>query len=594
MTLKIPTLNKKNMQNGDKSKESAVPSLTRIGRFLYRISYFTGKYAIKTARKVADGGASVFNVALSEIFRGAGDLARNISEFKRSRAGRGEVSITRGIMNAGEGISNTLRICREAFGRGGFRSGFAVTGRVIRRGAARFFASKKTAINYIAPLATIAVLAITVYFWSNACLAVSVSYDGKSLGVVASEKTFRDAADQVEQNVSDASGSSFELNRKVTLQMVLAKKSDLSDQDQIYNNIVMKSCNGVKTGYGLYVDNRLAGATNESGAIEAMLNDMTASYKADPQVQSVGFTQDVAVKSGVFPESVFKSIGEIKQTVTAKNKADSSDSKVTSLKSSGVFRISLDPLYAMGLSSDDSISQDDTVVTGSSQPTLTIKVVKNEIYTKSIPHGVKKTNSATLKKGKTKVSVNGKNGSEQVVAAVTYVDGEKVDEDVISSTTVKDPVTEVILVGTKKSTYSYGSDSGSGTTDYSGTYSGGILGAARNALGVPYVSGGSSYSGFDCSGFTKYVYSKYGVSLPHSAAAQSAYGSYVSKGNLQPGDLVFFDTNGGHNNISHVGIYVGGGSFIDASSARPHCITYDSINSAYYSNRYMTARRVLN
>lgn len=590
MIFKLPSLF--NRINCGRIMSGAASSFKRLGRFLYNISYSTGLAAERWARRVNGVLKTVFNIALSEIFKGLEDLVRNISEFKRSRAARGEISVTRAVLNAGAGFANTLSICREAFRRGGFANSFAVAGRFIRRGAARFFASKKPALNYIAPAASIFVLALTVYFWSNATFALSVSYDGKQLGVVSSEQTYRDAAEEVEMNVSDASGSDFKLDGKVTFKLVLAKKSDLSDEEQIYNNIVMKSCNGVKTGYGLYVDNRLAGATTENGAIEAMLRGLTEKYKADPQVQSVGFVQDVSVKAGLFPESVFKSIDEIKNIVTAKNAESSGGGPaVTMLRaSSDALKASLDPLYAMSLATDSSSEEAETIAAGNSRPVLSIKVVKNEVYKKSIPYDTEKIKSDKLKYGKTKVSVKGQEGVEKIVAAVTYVDGVKTDEDIISTTTIKEPVTEKILVGTKKAKRSSSSNS------YDDSDSGGGCSSAveyaRRALGVPYVSGGCSFSGFDCSGLTKYVYAKLGIYLPHSAAAQSAYGTYVSRSNLRPGDLVFFDTNGGHNNITHVGIYIGGGKFIDASSSRPHSVTIDSLNSSYYSKRYMTARRI--
>ena len=115
-----------------------------------------------------------------------------------------------------------------------------------------------------------------------------------------------------------------------------------------------------------------------------------------------------------------------------------------------------------------------------------------------------------------------------------------------------------------------------------------IINTAMNYLGVPYVWGGSTPSGFDCSGFVQYVFKKNGVSLPRTAASQSGVGTSVSRSNLQPGDLVFFSNGGG---ISHVGIYIGNGNMVHA----PHTgdvVKVTSINSSYYISHYAGAKRV--
>ena len=113
---------------------------------------------------------------------------------------------------------------------------------------------------------------------------------------------------------------------------------------------------------------------------------------------------------------------------------------------------------------------------------------------------------------------------------------------------------------------------------------GGVVGIAMRYLGTPYVWGGASPAGFDCSGFTMYVYAQVGVSLPHNAAAQYGYGTPVSRSALQPGDLVFFD------GLGHVGLYVGGGNFIHA----PHTGDVVKISSmtGWYASTYVGARRL--
>ena len=116
---------------------------------------------------------------------------------------------------------------------------------------------------------------------------------------------------------------------------------------------------------------------------------------------------------------------------------------------------------------------------------------------------------------------------------------------------------------------------------------------AMGYLGVPYVYGGSSSRGFDCSGFTMYIYGLLGYSLPHSATSQwDTVGEYVERADLQPGDLVLFCDPSRSNGkaCSHVGIYIGNNEFIHASSSEG--VRINSLSESYYNGYYKGAKRV--
>jgi cell wall-associated NlpC family hydrolase len=115
---------------------------------------------------------------------------------------------------------------------------------------------------------------------------------------------------------------------------------------------------------------------------------------------------------------------------------------------------------------------------------------------------------------------------------------------------------------------------------------GDVVSYAMSQLNTPYVWGGAAPGGFDCSGLVMWAYAQVGVSLPHSSYAQYGYGVPVSKDQLQPGDLVFFD------GLGHVGIYIGGGQFIHA----PHTgdvVKISSLSEDWYAATYVGARRIL-
>lgn len=132
------------------------------------------------------------------------------------------------------------------------------------------------------------------------------------------------------------------------------------------------------------------------------------------------------------------------------------------------------------------------------------------------------------------------------------------------------------------------------SADYSNIpASGDVASYAVQFTGSRYVYGGTTPRGFDCSGLTSYVYGKFGVSLPHSAAAQynTAYGAAISSmDNLKAGDLVFFAGTGGHRGISHVALYIGGGRVVHAMTPR-YGVQVSNINDSYWVRHYVGAIR---
>ena len=116
-----------------------------------------------------------------------------------------------------------------------------------------------------------------------------------------------------------------------------------------------------------------------------------------------------------------------------------------------------------------------------------------------------------------------------------------------------------------------------------------VIQSATRYIGVPYSFGGTTPDGFDCSGFTRFVYAQSGIYLPRAADEQYGVGQPVSYNRLQAGDLVFFSTY--EDGVSHSGIYLGNGQFISATSSQGVAIA--SLNSGYWGARYIGARRVL-
>ena len=183
--------------------------------------------------------------------------------------------------------------------------------------------------------------------------------------------------------------------------------------------------------------------------------------------------------------------------------------------------------------------------------------------------------------GWSKVKVNDKDG--YIASSLLSDNKQETSRSMTTSrksTTKKEQTkSEVASSTTQNKSQSTTSNSGSGSS---------IVATAKKYLGYKYVYGGSSPStGFDCSGFTSYVYKQHGISLSRTAAGQYSNGVSVSRANLQPGDLVMFGSP-----INHVAIYIGGGQIIHASTPSTG-VRIDSLNSGYYSKNYTGARRII-
>lgn len=169
-----------------------------------------------------------------------------------------------------------------------------------------------------------------------------------------------------------------------------------------------------------------------------------------------------------------------------------------------------------------------------------------------------------------KVSYDGKEG---YISKTLVTEGEP-PASATSSRSQEEPRTNATATTSNTS-----SVSGSNVVQVAGSY-----------YGSRYVSGGSSPSGFDCSGFTQYVYGKCGKTISRTSYTQANEGTAVSKSELQPGDLLLFHYYGS-SSIGHVGIYVGDGKFIHAANSN-RGVVYDSITSGYYADNYAGARRL--
>jgi len=222
---------------------------------------------------------------------------------------------------------------------------------------------------------------------------------------------------------------------------------------------------------------------------------------------------------------------------------------------------------------------------------VTVVATEKQKETKEIPFETEVREDNTLLRGKTKVLNEGKKGKKEITYLVTTENGKEIAREVVEEKIIEEPVKRVEVKGTKVPP-----PPPSRSKSKSSSSTGAVLGSAKGSdvvayakqfLGTRYVYGANGPNAFDCSGFTCYVFRKFGINLPRRSIDQRYVGVAVSKSNLAPGDLVCFGSPG------HVGIYIGNGQFIHASSGSRKRVVIDNLSSSYYQKRYVCARRVL-
>lgn len=184
-----------------------------------------------------------------------------------------------------------------------------------------------------------------------------------------------------------------------------------------------------------------------------------------------------------------------------------------------------------------------------------------------------------------KIEYKGKVG----YVATKYVSNTKVQTTSRSASSRRTTTTKTTSTATKTTTTTVTASASADTVSNASTSE--IVSYAKKYLGYRYVRGGNTPSGFDCSGFTQYVYKHFGYSLSRSSSSQAGNGVAVNKANLRQGDIICFSGSSGSKRVSHVGIYIGGGRFIHAANSRKGVITSSVDGDGYF---YVCARRIMN
>ena len=296
-------------------------------------------------------------------------------------------------------------------------------------------------------------VALAIVLCSSYTFGTTVIYDGEAIATVSSRSAAEDARAKLEQVTASTLGEDYTIDDSLLeYSSGIMARSEVVDEET-YEEDLSEEIGLVTQAYCLYVDGELIGATPYSGALEELLAQLKAA-STDENTISCEFAEDVDIRQEYVPTSQVMNLGYLAETLYSTKSAEvtyevkKGDTWSQIANSHGLTSaelLALNPGYNI-----DKLQIGEVLTLSASVPYLTMTVVRQERYVEDVMYDIEYTDSAYLYKGDYEVTSKGEYGAADVVANVTYVNGEEVERTVLSSVTLKEPVTEQRLQGTRE------------------------------------------------------------------------------------------------------------------------------------------------
>ncbi|MGN1168695.1 MAG: peptidoglycan DD-metalloendopeptidase family protein [Acutalibacteraceae bacterium] len=320
----------------------------------------------------------------------------------------------------------------------------------------------KHSASYILPVAALIVSAFVINYLMNRDFALEVTYNNVNIGYIQSEKVFTDAKEILEQRL-EIGGQEYSTDvvSDPEYKISVVNLNELSDSNEICEQIIENSDSGLTTACGVYIDNKFIGSVKNEIDASSVFKSIVSDYcrvngiNQNDSKLMVDIVEEVSYIQGLYSERTLMDSNELKEYISEQNKSEIS--KYTFKESDTPYSVSsangltLEQFYALNpdIKQGEEIKKDTKVNIIKSIPFINIKVSQTQTVTKELKYKTVEIKTNALYSGVKKTISKGQNGEQKVVNLITYVNGVKVSEKAISSTVTKEPVDEKVYIGTK-------------------------------------------------------------------------------------------------------------------------------------------------
>ena len=307
-------------------------------------------------------------------------------------------------------------------------------------------------LAFVPALVSICAISLSFYLFANYSIGINVYLDEERIASVSEQKEFEDMLSNVEGNVASQIGEPFRSNLVFTYEFGLHQKGEVETTIDLYNEL-LPHFDTVKQLAILEVDDKIIGANENGEGLEALLDKIKAPYEQDEGVSYVEFDKKVEISTRLSTLDAYKSLGEIEKILT-----EPKQQEVTYTIQGGDTFSAIAPRYGMSASALIALNNDkdptkmhpgDTVLVSKEVPLLSVRSVKQVEYTEAIAFQTENVNDDSMYKNQKKVEVQGVEGVQKIEAEIIMVDGMEVERRILSTQVLTEPVTKVVLVGTK-------------------------------------------------------------------------------------------------------------------------------------------------